>query len=277
VIADAISGGTSTVATLTVLVTPVITEQPGGQTVAVGDSATLRVSIRGNPAPFGYRWRRSGGNITNVTVSQTNHSLTLNNIRTNDFGTYTVIVTNSATAGTAGLLSSNAYLTVVAPPTNQTVSVGSDVTFVATTFVTAPSGGYPRIAYQWRFNGSPIANATNSVLTLTNVQTASDGRYSLTVSVTGWPNTPAVAPATFGADLTVIGSPLTIGNPQVLVDGTFKAFVRAGGGNQSYIVEVSTNLANWATLSTVNYTNGPTPFTDPGATNSRQRFYRARQ
>jgi hypothetical protein len=277
VISDAISGGTSTVATITVLVTPVITEQPGGATVAVGDSVTMRTSIRGNPPPFGYRWRRSGGNVTNAIVSQTTHSLTLNNMRTNDFGTYTVIVTNTASAGTAGILSSNAYVTVVVPPTNQVSNVGSDATFVAPTFAATVSGGFPRIAYQWRFNGIPIANATNNVLTVTNVQTANDGSYSLTVSVTGWPNTPPIVPATFGADLTVIGSPLTISSPQLLGNGTFRGFVRAGGGNKSYTVEVSTNLANWATLTTVNYTNGPTPFTDPGATNSRQRFYRAHE
>jgi hypothetical protein len=275
VITDGISSAPSVPARLSVFVNPLITQQPAGQTLAVGDSTVMQVSVMANPLPLGYRWRRSGNNLTNVVVNETNHSVVLNSLRTNDFGTYTVIVTNAATAGTAGILSSNAYLTVVIPPTNQTADVGSDVTFRALAFVTPPSGGYPIVGYQWSFNGTPIANATSNALTLTSVQATNIGTYSITVSVTGWPNTPPIAPAIYSANLSINGA-LTLANPQVLSNGTFRALIQGASGNQSLLVEVSTNLTNWATLSTVNYTNGPTPFTDPGATNGRQRFYRAR-
>jgi hypothetical protein len=38
------------------------------------------------------------------------------------------------------------------------------------------------LAYQWQFNGTNIANATNATLTLTNVQITNDGVYTVTVS-----------------------------------------------------------------------------------------------
>jgi hypothetical protein len=108
------------------------------------------------------------------------------------------------------------------------------------------------------------------------VQAANDGIYSVTVTAPGNPGTPPVLPATYSASLTLNGV-ARFASPQLLNGGAFTALLRGGILNQSYIVEVSTNLTNWAVLNTLNYTNNPTPFTDSGATGSRQRFYRARQ
>ena len=49
--------GTCTVR-FTVLINPVITQQPLSHSVAPGSLVTLSVAITGNPAPFGYEWRR---------------------------------------------------------------------------------------------------------------------------------------------------------------------------------------------------------------------------
>ena len=68
------------------------------------------------------------------------------------------------------VLSSNATLTVLAPPTiitqptNQTVYVGGTASFSVTASGTLP------LSYQWNFNQTNIANATNATLVLTNVQ-----------------------------------------------------------------------------------------------------------
>jgi N-acetyl-anhydromuramyl-L-alanine amidase AmpD len=66
---------------------------------------------------------------------------------------------------------------ITTQPTNQTVLMGANATFVAVV------GNNP-LAYQWRFNGSNIPGATNSSLTLTNVQFSDAGTYSLTTSNT---------------------------------------------------------------------------------------------
>ena len=61
-------------------------------------------------------------------------------------------------------------------PQSQTVNTGGNVTFTATATGTAP------LSYQWSFNGSPIAGATSSSLTLNNAQTSQAGTYSVQVS-----------------------------------------------------------------------------------------------
>jgi hypothetical protein len=270
-VSDAISTAPSREARLTVGVAPFVTEQMQGQTVVVGSTVNLQIAARGNPAPMGFRFRRSGLNLTNMVGTPTSRALTIPNIRTNDAGNYTAIVTNSASY-TPGVLSSNTYVTVVVPPTNQVVDAGSDVTFRVAAY--GPSSTGPPTRYQWKFNGGDLLNATNSTLTVTNAQTS--GTYSVVVSVTANPLTPPIAPATFSADLTINGQ-MMLSSPQRLPDGTFQGALAGGVDNQSYLIEVSTNLIHWAASSTIRYTNNPTRFTDPGATNSPRRFYRVRE
>lgn len=62
-------------------------------------------------------------------------------------------------------------------PYNITTNLGSSVTFTVTAAGTQP------LFYQWYDPGSqPIANATNASLTLTNVQLADQGQYTVTVT-----------------------------------------------------------------------------------------------
>ena len=66
-------------------------------------------------------------------------------------------------------------------PLAQTINAGGTATFSVTATANNP------LAYQWRKNSRPISGATNAILTLTNVQSADVGFYSVTVSnaVTG--------------------------------------------------------------------------------------------
>lgn len=265
-VSDAISTAPSDEVRLSVLIAPFITQQLQGRTVAEGTPVTLQLGVRGNPTPFGYRFRRTGVNLTNVVTTQTTAAITLPGIRTNEAGTYTVIVTNAASFQ-PGILSSNTYLTVVVPPTNQVADSGANVTFSVAAFGTGTN------RYQWRFNGSDLPGETNSTLVVNNAQAS--GIYSVVVSVTANPGTPPIAPATFSAQLTINGQ-VTLANPQRLTDGTFRGALQGAVSNEMYVIEVSTNLINWATSSTIRYTNSSTPFTDSAATNSPRRFYRAR-
>src|SRR6266850_245440 len=61
-------------------------------------------------------------------------------------------------------------------PASQTVSVGSNVTF------SVGALGNPPIKYAWRFNSTPINNATNASLTIPNVQLTNAGNYSVIVT-----------------------------------------------------------------------------------------------
>src|SRR6266700_1482077 len=57
-------------------------------------------------------------------------------------------------------------------PTNQSVSLGAAASFRVTATTTSPP-----ILFQWRFATTNVPNATNSSLTLTNIQIINAGDY----------------------------------------------------------------------------------------------------
>jgi hypothetical protein len=65
---------------------------------------------------------------------------------------------------------------ILLQPQSQTVPAGADAGFVV-----FRAGAGP-MAFQWRFNGTNIAGATNSALVLTNVTVANHGTYSVVLS-----------------------------------------------------------------------------------------------
>ncbi len=108
VVSNASGSVTSSVATLTVLTPPVISQQPQSQTVTNCDTATFSVAAMGTE-PLSYQWRRDDLPL----AGQTNTTLTLSNAQPPDAGVYSVIV--SSAAGVA--VSEPATLTVVVPLT----------------------------------------------------------------------------------------------------------------------------------------------------------------
>jgi RHS repeat-associated protein len=61
-------------------------------------------------------------------------------------------------------------------PVSQNVGLGSNATF------TVSATGTPQLHYQWRFNGANLSGATRTSLTLTNVQSAQAGTYTVLVT-----------------------------------------------------------------------------------------------
>jgi uncharacterized repeat protein (TIGR03803 family) len=109
VIVTNLAGSTmSSNATLTVIDPPSITVQPIGQRVLLGGSAPFSVSVSGT-APFGYHWRFNGTSLLNAT----NATYAIQAVGATNTGNYSVVVTNLAGSAT----SSNAFLTVIVPPT----------------------------------------------------------------------------------------------------------------------------------------------------------------
>ena len=89
---------------------PVIREEPADRRLRAGETVAMSVLATG-PGPLVYQWRYNGTNLAGAT----NARLVLSNIRTNQSGAYSVLVTNAA--GCA--ISSDANLTVVEiPPFN---------------------------------------------------------------------------------------------------------------------------------------------------------------
>ena len=72
--------------------------------------------------------------------------------------------------------STNSDLRIAVQPASQPATYGSSATFK----VTAVGAG--SLSYQWWFNGSPIAEGTNAVLVVTNIQAGNIGVYAVTVN-----------------------------------------------------------------------------------------------
>jgi hypothetical protein len=112
---------TSTVATLTVWVPPVITSQPQNRTNVVGETAIFEVSAAGT-TPFAYQWFKNG---TSLLVGQTNATLTIPNVQTNDMGIYSVLVSNvGGSTNSVGALLKVLIPPWICPVTSQYVTVG---------------------------------------------------------------------------------------------------------------------------------------------------------
>ena len=94
----------------TAIVPPSITSGPNSQTVYRGQSATFSVQVI-SPGTISYQWKSNGVDIP----GQNGQSLTLVNVTTNFAANYSVGVTNSVTPN--GVVSTNAVLTVINPPT----------------------------------------------------------------------------------------------------------------------------------------------------------------
>ncbi|TAL00707.1 MAG: hypothetical protein EPO07_09345 [Verrucomicrobia bacterium] len=102
IVTNLAGAATSSVATLTVsniLAPPSIVTQPQSQTVTEGATAVLNVTASGTP-PLRYQWFF---NTTTPLANQTNASLTLAGVSSNDAGAYSVTVTNNYGATNSSL------------------------------------------------------------------------------------------------------------------------------------------------------------------------------
>jgi PKD repeat protein len=157
---------TSTNATLTVIVTPIISAQPQSLVVTNTQSASFSVtSINGVPAPT-YQWYKGGSPISSgVNSTATNATFTIASTQPSDAANYSVIVSNAA--GTA--TSSNATLTVnsamsaVLTPTNGATGVCYDTPLYM---------AFDRTPFLSTAGKVTIYNVTNSVTPVDTIDTS---------------------------------------------------------------------------------------------------------
>jgi hypothetical protein len=155
---------------------PVITSQPASTNVTVGDSATFTVTSTGTNLLYTWYF-----NTNTLLLNQTNVSLTLTNVQTNDAGGYSVVVANAG-GSTTSLVATLTVLqpaaaAITAQPQDWTNAMGYAATFSVSAIGTAP------LHYQWYFNtNTPLANQTNALLSFTITQTNQAGAYSVIVT-----------------------------------------------------------------------------------------------
>ena len=106
---------------------------------------------------------------------------------------------------------------IVTPPQSQTAQAGSSVT------LTVAAIGTPPMSFQWQFNAQNIAGQTAASLSLTNVQFANAGGYSVVVTTAYGSVSSATAQLTVSENLVVTQTTRTppasaIGSPTIPTD-----------------------------------------------------------
>jgi uncharacterized repeat protein (TIGR02543 family) len=181
VISNAVGSVISASATLTVIAdagTPAIVTPPAPQTATIGDAATFSVTAIGSPL-LAYQWLKDGVPVAGATDT----TLTRSTLQLSDAGFYSVTVSNGSGSVTSApvLLNVRAIpilsaITIQTQPVAQTAFAGNTVTF------SVVAKGVPPPSYQWLKDGVAIPGANSSTLTLTNVQLADAGSYSVVLT-----------------------------------------------------------------------------------------------
>jgi hypothetical protein len=224
---------------------PVITDHPIGRNAVNGSHIALAVLAQGT-APLAYQWYRSGLPLTNdarVTGAQ-GAVLNIDPARTNDTGTYIVVITNSSGSATSTPVAVNVNL--------------------INKFLTVVSGGLRirlpgQVGDVYRIETSPNASSgpwhTNGYATNRTGEAVYNFRFSST--------TDGFIEAVFDHMLPIFSAP----NPERL-DSSIRIY---GKLNQVWRLQKSSNLVQWAEHSVItNSTGTARVFDDVGPL----RFYR---
>lgn len=179
---------------------PQISEYPSNLVVIAGQSATFRVTAFGT-APLSYQWSKDSNEIASATGA----TLTVPSVQGTDVATYRVKITNSV-----GSVSAEATLSLpVAPsittqPQGQAVARGQTATF--SIFAT----GSPAPSYQWFQGSTLLVGQTEPTITLTNVQAADVGNYSVRVTNVAGSISSSIAPLVLATPPVITTQPISI-------------------------------------------------------------------
>jgi ABC-type transporter MlaC component len=172
-----------------------ISSPPQSQIAGPGTNVTLAVSASGS-APMSYTWQFNGANLNGAT----NSTLTISNMQASDTGTYAVVVSNLVSVVTAqAVVSFDNPVFISSPPQSQIAGPGTNVTLAVNASGSAP------MSYTWQFDGAFLDGATNSILTITNMQASDAGTYAVVVS-----NSVSVVTA---QAVVSFGNPISISSP----------------------------------------------------------------
>ena len=180
---DANMGGdVGTPVSFTIIVDPLINQQPSAQVVDLGGSAELSVTV-GNPEGVSFQWQRqNAGNpeVWDDLLDQTSSALSLTNVSLDDSGNYRVVVTKGSIMEESAIALVTVNSIIAQHPANQ--SADWNGTADLTVVMKDPEG----VTYQWQKQNTEIPELfddlpgqTAAVLSLTNVTSKNSGNYQV--------------------------------------------------------------------------------------------------
>jgi alpha-tubulin suppressor-like RCC1 family protein len=211
---------------------PSVTTLLANRTAAQGGNVFLRTTATGLP-PLSYQWRFNGTDVPGAT----NAVLRLVGVQPSQAGAYSVVVGN-----TIWETASQETTVSVAPVIIEKSPYSQHVFWGATAALDVVASGQEPISYQWRYNGVPLAGATNSSLVLTNLQLNQSGNYDVVVS-TPFGTVESQQASLSVSQIAAWGND-TSGQTDVPLELTNVVAIAAGGDN-SVAVMVDGTVAVW--------------------------------
>ena len=238
---------------------------PQSQTNPAGATATF-IATAFSPELLNYQWQKNGTNLAEGDrfSGTTNSTLTIASVSDADAANYSAVLSDAYSSVTT----SNATLTVIAPPSITAQPLGQRITLGGTASFNVSVSGTAPFSYQWRFDSINLLNATNAAYLIQAVGATNTGNYSVVVTNL------AGSVTSSNAMLTVIVPPTLelefwAGYPLLNLYGMLSS---------NFVVQYSGNLAgtNWMNLlSLTNLPVSPYLFLDPAGDDEPARFYRA--
>jgi hypothetical protein len=266
--------GTSSAFTLTITVGAVVTNSATVNATAgtafnlALTSSTLSASITGynvSGLPAGLSASNTGV-ISGTPTTAGNYLLTVSANTAGGTGPSSTITLTVAPAvgGGGGGPVITPVPTITSQPAAVTVTAGGTATFAVT--ATSSTGG--SLTYQWLLGGVALSGQTSSTLTLTNVQAAQAGSYSVTVAAVGGTSVTSNAAALTVTAAAPTPTPVTITSQpasQSVNAGASVTFTVAASGSGTLAYQWAKNgvAISGATAATYSITNVST--TDAGS------------
>jgi YVTN family beta-propeller protein len=183
--------------------------------VPIGSELSLDAQIPPLPAAGTISWWKDGLIVT----GESTRNFTRTNASSAMAGSYSVVVTTpSETLTSAPLRISIVPLLVQATPISQSIRRGSNALFTAN-----PTGTGPFL-FQWQLHGTNLPNATSGSLSLSNVQLANEGSYSV------------VAANSYGSATSASVSLTVLINPSLVIPPLNQLAVENGNATFSFMV-----------------------------------------
>jgi uncharacterized delta-60 repeat protein len=237
---------------------PTILTQPSSVEKTMGNTVDFSVSVAG-VSPLKYQWFKNGTYLNGATRS----TLSLTNLQPSDIGGYSVIVTNLYGSQTSmvAILTVSLAPNILEQPVSKTRALGTTIGF------NAKVAGADPLHYQWQKDGTNLPGATQSSLSITNLQPTDAGDYHLVVS------------NSYGSQRSSRAA-LKVGPLPIMTYGKNSGFIGEAHDCDWVILEASLDLLHWTGIET-NALLSPDGKATVGyifpSTNHTQQFYRIRQ
>ena len=159
---------TSNAWVITVIATPVITQQPVASKATCENTNDV-ISVRATGAGVTYQWRKNGVNIAGATSAD----FVLNNVTASANGSYDCVITGTCPPS---IVSNACVLTTTERPRTTTEPEPLALCPGASGTLTFAASG-TSLNYQWYRNGQRVEGGSSNTLSFTNYSTSMDGQY----------------------------------------------------------------------------------------------------